>query len=74
MTRSELINKLQRELEALGDDYLLSYKIEDCGGSTSWFRTSLTRKNLRGRGYKMNKKEFRDYVIDERTKASIKRS
>lgn len=67
MKKSELVEKLQKEIAALGDNYLLSYKIIDHGGSQTFTLLSPTRTNKKtGRKAGMNFKEFRDYVLEKR--------
>lgn len=67
MKKSELIEKLQKEVAALGDDYLLSYKIIDSGGAQSFTLLSPNRTNKKtGSKAGMSFKEFRDYVLEKR--------
>lgn len=68
MKKSELILKLQKEVDALGDDYLMSYKIVDSGGGYAYYLLSPDRKGKGGRRLAMTRREFRDYVLDERFK------
>jgi hypothetical protein len=66
--KSELIAHLQNEIEKFGDGHVLSYKIVDVSGGISGFLYSPTRKLKNGQRAKMNMKEFRDFVIDQRIK------
>lgn len=68
MKKSELIKILQDEISISGDHTLLEYKIVDAGGGRSGYLYSSIRKNKDGRKSKMNYKEYRDYLLDERSK------
>jgi hypothetical protein len=68
MKKSDLVERLQKEIDAFGDHDLLSYRIEDAGGSLSGYLYSPTRKMKNGRRAKMNFKEYRDFLLDERAR------
>lgn len=72
MTKLDLINRLQKEIEESGNLYIRYYEVEAEDGGHSMGLLSPERKLKNGCSANMSWKEFKQYCIEERDKNANK--
>lgn len=65
MKKSELIQRLQKEVSDHGDHFILNVKITDEHGTSETYKLSLTRRDKHGSRCKMSFKEFEAWVREQ---------
>lgn len=73
MKLSTLIKVIQQDIEVYGDVHALNYSYSHETASPSGFKYSPTRKKKNGERAKMNRKEFKEYVTNEKSKTPLNR-